>query len=82
MSLPSRGAWIEIGSNYPPPRTQKVAPLAGSVDRNILYHDGRQRPDLSLPSRGAWIEMEQYTDYYTIYLVAPLAGSVDRNNML
>ena len=35
-SLPSRGAWIEInvfgGIRIP----QKVAPLAGSVDRNVL----------------------------------------------
>ena len=36
-SLPSRGAWIEICTTigvFPPP---VVAPLAGSVDRNVYF---------------------------------------------
>ena len=40
MSLPSRGAWIEISraSESPAPLRQ-VAPLAGSVDRNYKQRD-------------------------------------------
>ena len=34
MSLPSRGAWIEIGRPGRGCRLRHVAPLAGSVDRN------------------------------------------------
>ena len=34
VSLPSRGAWIEIAIEPPSKRELKVAPLAGSVDRN------------------------------------------------
>ena len=35
MSLPSRGAWIEITGLCRPRTACSVAPLAGSVDRNI-----------------------------------------------
>ena len=34
VSLPSRGAWIEIGQTGWTTYSQAVAPLAGSVDRN------------------------------------------------
>ena len=34
QSLPSRGAWIEMGGNFTDAEGQQVAPLAGSVDRN------------------------------------------------
>ena len=34
LSLPSRGAWIEIVYRVPPRASASVAPLAGSVDRN------------------------------------------------
>ena len=57
----------------------KVAPLAGSVDRN---HGGAGAPVTearSLPSRGAWIEMELTVQNTIMAPVAPLAGSVDRN---
>ena len=36
-SLPSRGAWIEIGRNRRSCPRSDVAPLAGSVDRNYQY---------------------------------------------
>ena len=35
-SLPSRGAWIEMVQAQVPQGLQYVAPLAGSVDRNVL----------------------------------------------
>ena len=56
-SLPSRGAWIEMAM---PPRASSagtVAPLAGSVDRNVEQALLRCSVKGSLPSRGAWIEM-------------------------
>ena len=34
LSLPSRGAWIEMLSIESDDRLKEVAPLAGSVDRN------------------------------------------------
>ena len=57
MSLPSRGAWIEM---LPPVRSHSltpVAPLAGSVDRNDTKTLESIYQKLSLPSRGAWIEI-------------------------
>ena len=36
VSLPSRGAWIEIISMRVKLRSTQVAPLAGSVDRNTF----------------------------------------------
>ena len=36
MSLPSRGAWIEILHSTTARRVRFVAPLAGSVDRNYF----------------------------------------------
>ena len=57
-SLPSRGAWIEMGctmSNRDNLGT--VAPLAGSVDRNGLQVEHIPAIPTSLPSRGAWIEI-------------------------
>ena len=56
-----------------------VAPLAGSVDRNM--RGGRPCAVLheSLPSRGAWIEIRPAFAWLAGARVAPLAGSVDRN---
>ena len=31
VSLPVRGAWVEIGGNHPMPANTEVAPRAGSV---------------------------------------------------
>ena len=36
MSLPSRGAWIEINVRGVRHQKRQVAPLAGSVDRNLM----------------------------------------------
>ena len=57
VSLPSRGAWIEITAPAGMEDKVEVAPLTGSVDRNLsgpASQKGRQQ-------------------------VAPLTGSVDRN---
>ena len=57
MSLPSRGAWIEIREGAAAARQQDVAPLAGSVDRNPFACKDVVLVLGSLPSRGAWIEI-------------------------
>ena len=57
VSLPSRGAWIEIGRFWKYTRLSPVAPLAGSVDRNRVYCKVGLPGLRSLPSRGAWIEI-------------------------
>ena len=57
MSLPARGAWIEI---FDAPELEKkdfVAPREGSVDRNTLSASISLSIVMSLPARGAWIEI-------------------------
>ena len=49
QSLPTRGAWIEISFPIPHDQTHRVAPHAGSVDRNItsvfvIHVDFRRSP--------------------------------------
>ena len=61
------------------PAMSAVAPLAGSVDRNVHVLDAAAVDDESLPSRGAWIEMGLDGILQAGKTVAPLAGSVDRN---
>ena len=56
-SLPSRGAWIEITLARKRCLCTAVAPLAGSVDRNLKNAISNVSIIRSLPSRGAWIEM-------------------------
>ena len=80
MSLPSRGAWIEIYCQRVFGRLgAQVAPLAGSVDRNVKMDELVPLARVSLPSRGAWIEIPIRPSQVSHILVAPLAGSVDRN---
>ena len=57
----------------------RVAPLAGSVDRNRNVFYGASTTKPSLPSRGAWIEIPLRFVLCGPFGVAPLAGSVDRN---
>ena len=56
-SLPSRGAWIEIGEDVDNCPNNTVAPLTGSVDRNTCQLVKMTKTMKSLPSRGAWIEI-------------------------
>ena len=78
-SLPSRGAWIEITWLNGRRWEDEVAPLAGSVDRNLHFSRPDKGPLRSLPSRGAWIEIHYGFAILYDFIVAPLAGSVDRN---
>ena len=57
----------------------RVAPLAGSVDRNLYPSAAATSLAQSLPSRGAWIEIGEALVIPMLREVAPLAGSVDRN---
>ena len=61
LSLPSRGAWIEIAIMLPSRMMLRVAPLAGSVDRNFGNKNTTTSQTGSLPSRGAWIEIRCVT---------------------
>ena len=77
MSLPPRGAWIEIGRPLPGDRWRKGRSPHG--ERGLKFCPSR-RGSLcfrSLPPRGAWIEIKIQTVTAIRYLVAPPTGSVD-----
>ena len=80
LSLPSRGAWIEIRVSRGFECHAGVAPLAGSVDRNVyaLADAAGQRV---APLAGS-VDRNRSTRYSCTKrsCVAPLAGSVDRNS--
>ena len=68
-----------LGSVFAGLASTAVAPLAGSVDRNICCLENKDQVHESLPSRGAWIEIRTAGQSTAPSIVAPLAGSVDRN---
>ena len=82
MSLPSRGAWIEIATATARWAATAVAPLAGSVDRNVLNERTANRTFSVAPLAGS-VDRNR-TPVFTRYgcPVAPLAGSVDRNSFM
>ena len=53
MSLPSRGAWIEIPSTVFKEIGVNVAPLAGSVDRNLQSAGCAHPPRYVAPLAGS-----------------------------
>ena len=65
-SLPSRGAWIEILLYDTTNKAAVVAPLTGSVDRNLSNGLSSLYWLPSLPSRGAWIEMARHIERWKI----------------
>ena len=79
MSLPSRGAWIEIRPAFAWWAGARVAPLAGSVDRNLdllgVVNASRVAPLAGSVDRNIMSLMNNNDRQ----AVAPLAGSVDRN---
>ena len=79
VSLPSRGAWIEISWSGGQTARRQSLPSRGAWIE--ICHPGRPapRPPRSLPSRGAWIEITVTDRTIKAICVAPLAGSVDRN---
>ena len=78
VSLPSRGAWIEIMLYSTLPGPLRVAPLAGSVDRNDELTALRQGNRVA-PLAGSVDRNQKPKLTPPIRAVAPLAGSVDRN---
>ena len=78
LSLPSRGAWIEIGGGSGFEAYHQSRSPRGERGLKSALKDIKNKSDLSLPSRGAWIEIEDYLEGLTeAEKVAPLAGSVD-----
>ena len=61
LSLPSRGAWVEMGCKTKTQFSPWVAPLAGSVGRNKTRYKETLEELKSLPSRGAWVEICRVT---------------------
>ena len=83
LSLPPRGAWIEILQNSLYASFCRVAPPTGSVDRNARRTDYSYISTRSLPPRGAWIEISAPGPArHDTPDVAPPTGSVDRNAMM
>ena len=77
MSLPSRGAWIEI---YLPPSRLNLRNGRSPRGERGLKFQGQKVVHFrvrSLPSRGAWIEIATAWSLSSWSTVAPLAGSVD-----
>ena len=56
LSLPVRGAWVEITTARPHTRTRGRSPCG---ERGLKYcHVGKELPACkSLPVRGAWVEI-------------------------
>ena len=76
LSLPVRGAWIEIGGYKHLRRFSRSLPVRGAwieITNSIFTI----APERSLPVRGAWIEMVPNFDRLWSTIVAPRAGSVD-----
>ena len=76
MSLPSRGAWIEIHFLLPPEDFERRSPR-GERGLKSTAEDEAENCKKSLPSRGAWIEIGVAENVKDFLAVAPLAGSVD-----
>ena len=76
LSLPARGAWIEIGYQGViyiriPSLPARGAWIEISKSKCAATWDG------SLPARGAWIEIISRRAEIAIHSVAPRTGSVD-----
>ena len=77
MSLPSRGAWIEISPKLLAQSREKSLPSRGAWIEIQAPEPSGALCMPSLPSRGAWIEIDRVEHLKTLRDVAPLAGSVD-----
>ena len=77
MSLPVRGAWIEI-RKYCNTRPLRLG-RSPCGERGLKYRIGLNivRSHPSLPVRGAWIEILRVGHNLPVIDVAPRAGSVD-----
>ena len=76
MSLPVRGAWIEMPGLQSLPHPPWSLPVRGAwieISRRACSSWIFE----SLPVRGAWIEIVPWIDVASIVTVAPRKGSVD-----
>ena len=76
MSLPARGAWIEISNPQRPSHTSGSLPARGAWIE-ITQQTINMPPSKSLPARGAWIEIMAVSAVPFPPIVAPREGSVD-----
>ena len=77
MSLPARGAWIEIARPHWTSPKDRSLPARGAWIEMANYTILIRLLAGSLPARGAWIEIEAVISPETLALVAPREGSVD-----
>ena len=78
MSLPVRGAWIEIyiWTNKTLSKFLSL-PVRGAWIEISPPDFRKTKPGASLPVRGAWIEIAVSVSDRCFHVVAPRAGSVD-----
>ena len=77
MSLPVRGAWIEIRSRRNLIALAWSLPVRGAWIEIVTTAASRPIMWTSLPVRGAWIEIIRLKFVYKYQNVAPRKGSVD-----
>ena len=78
LSLPSRGAWIEISRAMCKITLHKSLPSRGAwIEMFLVLLLAWLLSYMSLPSRGAWIEIATHPLGRRSCRVAPLTGSVD-----
>ena len=77
LSLPVRGAWVEIGDGDVERRGAVRRSPCGERGLKSRRQRWKGQNYKSLPVRGAWVEMlSLQTDNFTRNIVAPRAGSV------
>ena len=77
LSLPSRGAWIEMLLRVADVSGIESLPSRGAWIEMIYPYYYKDSTLVSLPSRGAWIEIVATLTCVAAAVVAPLTGSVD-----
>ena len=77
MSLPVRGAWIEITDARDVRTLMDGRSPCGERGLKLRHRERHAFADGSLPVRGAWIEIAPWWRHERRPLVAPRAGSVD-----
>ena len=77
VSLPVRGAWIEILFRLHLLLVGMSLPVRGAWIEISISATSSKFPPKSLPVRGAWIEMLKSAGMAQYLDVAPRAGSVD-----
>ncbi len=77
MSLPPRGAWIEILNDASIASIPLSRSPHGERGLKFIESGGLEGGGVSLPPRGAWIEIEKWSVSDCRSDVAPPTGSVD-----